>query len=189
KFFDTVLVGYNMKQDPSVKQAIARAKAAGLGVIAMKIQAAVRGGNQAAVSIDPEQAAAALKWVLQDTNVTNAIAGMKTLEHVKQMFPVMGRKMTSADKRIVQKYSAAIDKEFCRLCAKCEPTCPQGVRISVVNRALMYAQAYGEYALGKETFVEAAHARLCSTCEECTARCVNGLNIAGKMADAKRLFA
>jgi heterodisulfide reductase subunit C len=53
----------------------------------------------------------------------------------------------------------------------------------------MYAQAYGEYALGKETFVEAAHARLCSTCEECTARCVNGLNIAGKMADAKRLFA
>ncbi|MGD0663148.1 MAG: aldo/keto reductase, partial [Syntrophorhabdales bacterium] len=39
KFFDTVLVGYNMKQDPSVKQAIARAKAAGLGVIAMKIQA------------------------------------------------------------------------------------------------------------------------------------------------------
>ena len=189
KFFDTVLVGYNMKQDPSVKQAIARAKAAGLGVIAMKIQAAARGGNQAAVSIDPEQAAAALKWVLQDTNVTNAIAGMKTLEHVKQMFPVMGRKMTRTDERIVQRYSAAIDKEFCRLCAKCEPTCPQGVRISVVNRALMYAQAYGEYALGKETFVEAAHARLCSTCAECTARCVNGLNIAGKMADARRLFA
>jgi heterodisulfide reductase subunit C len=53
----------------------------------------------------------------------------------------------------------------------------------------MYAQAYGEYALGKETFVEAAHARLCSTCAECTARCVNGLNIAGKMADARRLFA
>jgi predicted aldo/keto reductase-like oxidoreductase len=97
--------------------------------------------------------------------------------------------MTSADERIVERYSTAIDKEFCRLCAKCEPTCPQEVRISVVNRALMYAQAYGEYALGKETFVEAAHARLCTTCAECTARCVNGLNIAGKMAEAGRLFA
>ncbi len=189
KFFDTVLVGYNMKSDPSVKAAIARAKAAGLGVIAMKIQAATRGGNQAAVSIDPEQAAAALKWVLQDANVTNAIAGMKTLEHVKQMFPVMASmKMTSSDRSIVERYAAAIDKEFCRLCAKCEPTCPKGVRISVVNRALMYAQAYGEYELGKETFGEAAHARLCSACPECTAQCVNGLSIARKMADAQRLF-
>jgi predicted aldo/keto reductase-like oxidoreductase len=190
KFFDTVLVGYNMKSDPSVKQSIARAKAAGLGVIAMKIQAAARGGNQAAISIPPEQAAAALKWVLQDTNVTNAIAGMRTLEHVRQMFPVMGAmKMTSADERIVRRYSAAIDKEFCRLCAKCEPTCPKGVRIGVVNRALMYAQAYGEHELGRETFREAAHARLCSACPECTARCVNGINIAAKMADARRLFA
>ena len=50
--------------------------------------------------------------MLQDTNVTNAIAGMKTLEHVKQMFPVMGMKMTSADERIVERYAAAIDTEL-----------------------------------------------------------------------------
>ena len=50
-----------------------------------------------------------MKWVLQDANVTTAIAGMKTLEHVKQMFPVMGMKMTSADARIVERYAAAID--------------------------------------------------------------------------------
>jgi hypothetical protein len=188
KFFDTVLVAYNVKSEPTVKEAIARAKAAGVGVVAMKIQAASRSRDEVP-SISPEQAAAALKWVLQDTNVTNAIAGMKTLEHVKQMFPVMGMKMTSADKRIVERYAAAIDRLYCRLCARCEPTCPKGVKISVVNRALMYAQAYGEYGLGKETFDEAAHARLCSTCAECIARCVNGLNIAGKMAEAGRLFA
>ena len=188
KFFDTVLVAYNMKSDASVKQAIARAKAAGLGIVAMKIQAASRGHDEVPV-ISPEQAAAALKWVLQDTNVTNVIAGMKTLEQVRQMFPVMGMKMTSADERRVERYAAAIDLQYCRLCAQCEPTCPKGVRISVVNRALMYAQAYGDQALGKETFDEAAHARLCSSCAECVARCVNGLNIAGKMADAARLFA
>ena len=188
KFFDTVLVQYNMKSDPALKQAIARAKAAGLGVIAMKIQAAAR-GRDVVPSISPEQAAAALKWVLQDANVTNAIAGMRTLEHVKQMFPVMGMKMTNADARILERYAAAIDKSYCRLCAKCEPTCPKGVKISVVNRALMYAQAYGEYALGKETFGEAAHAHLCSACSECTARCVNGLDIAGKMRQAGSLFA
>ena len=60
--------------------------------------------------ISPEQAAAALKWVLQDTNVTTVIAGMKTLEHVKQMMPVMGMKLTAADAHIVQSYSEAIDR-------------------------------------------------------------------------------
>lgn len=190
KFFDTALVAYNMKSDPDVKEAVARAKAAGVGVVAMKVQAAARGGNQAAISIDPGQAAAALKWVLQDANVTNAIAGMKTLEQVKQMFAVMGAmKMTSREARIVERYAEAVDREFCRLCAKCEPTCPKGVRISVVNRALMYAQAYGEHRLGKETFAEAARARLCASCADCVAQCVHGLNIAGKMRDAGRLFA
>ena len=188
KFFDTVLVGYNMKTDPSVKQAIARAKEAGLGIVAMKIQAAVRGVPEAP-SISPEQASAAFKWVLQDTNVSNVIAGMRTLEQIRNMFPVMGAKMTAADERRVERYSAAIDKEFCRLCAKCEPTCPNGVRISIVNRALMYAEAYREPALARETLREVPSARLCATCTDCVARCVNGISIAEKMRRARNLYA
>ena len=124
KFFDTVLVAYNMKSEPSVKQAIARAKGAGIGVVAMKIQAGSY-RREEAQPISPEQAAAALKWVLQDPNVTTVIAGMKTLEHIKRMMPVMGMKLTAADARIVQRYSRAIDGYYCRLCARCEPTCPQ----------------------------------------------------------------
>jgi predicted aldo/keto reductase-like oxidoreductase len=104
------------------------------------------------------------------------------------MMPVMGMKLTGADARIVQRYSQAIDTYYCRLCAKCEPTCPKGVQISVVNRALMYAKGYGEYSLAKATFFEAAGAALCSTCTGCVARCVNGLNIAGKMRQAGSLF-
>lgn len=188
KFFDTVLVAYNMKSEPTVQQAIAKAKGAGVGVVAMKIQAGSY-RREEAKPISPEQAAAALKWVLQDANVTTVIAGMKTLEHVKQMMPVMGLKLTSADARIVERYSRAIDTYDCRLCAKCEPTCPKGVGISVVNRALMYAQGYGEYGLAKATFSEAAGAGLCSTCTGCVARCVNGLDIAGKMRQAGSLFA
>ncbi len=187
KFFDTVLVAYNMKSEPSVKQAIALAKAAGVGVVAMKIQAGSY-RREEAQPIAPEQANAALKWVLQDTNVTNAIAGMKTLEQVKQMMPVMGMKLTAADARIVERYSRAIDAYYCRLCAKCEPTCPQGVRISVVNRALMYAQGYKEYSLAKATFDDGGGAGPCSTCAGCVAQCVNGLNIAAKMREAGTLF-
>jgi predicted aldo/keto reductase-like oxidoreductase len=186
KFFDTVLVAYNFKTETSVKEAIARAKAAGLGVIAMKVQTG-RYKTDAPGSAATHQAA--LKWVLDDTNVTTAIAGMKTLEHIRELMPVMGMKSTGADKRVLERYGKAIDPYYCRICGQCEKTCPNGVGISTVNRALMYAEGYKEYALAKATFDEASKASFCSTCSACVARCVNGLNIAEKMHRARSLFA
>jgi predicted aldo/keto reductase-like oxidoreductase len=186
KFFDTVLVAYNFKTEPSVKEAIARAKAAGLGVVAMKVQTG-RYRTDAPGSATTHQAA--LKWVLDDTNVTTAIAGMKTLEHIRELMPVMGMKLTGADERMLERYGKAIDPYYCRLCGQCENTCPNGVGISTVNRALMYAEGYKEYALAKANFDEVPKASLCSTCPECVARCVKGLNIAEKMHQARSLFA
>ncbi len=73
KFFDLVLVGYNFKSDPSVKEAIARAHKANLGVVAMKTQAPLTTKNQANGQPSVNETAdmgpvhqAALKWVLQD---------------------------------------------------------------------------------------------------------------------------
>jgi predicted aldo/keto reductase-like oxidoreductase len=186
KFFDTVLVQYNFKADPSVKQAIARAAKAGVGVIAMKTQA---GGykTEEMGQVSPHQAA--LKWVLRDSNVTTAIPGMKTLAHIEELLPVGGLKLARSDERILERYGQAIDPYYCRLCGECEVTCPKGVQISVVNRALMYAEGYGEQRLAKETFYEAQNRALCSSCTTCVARCVNGLSIAAKMKDARRTFA
>jgi uncharacterized protein len=186
KFFDTVLVGYNFKADPAVKQAIGRAAKAGIGVIAMKTQA---GGykTEETGGVSPHQAA--LKWVLQDPNVTTAIPGMKTLAHINELFAVMGMKLARSDERILERYGNAIDPYYCRFCGKCEATCPGGVGISVVNRALMYAEGYGEPRLAKEAYRDASNASACSSCRECVARCVNGLDIARKMRDAMRVFA
>ena len=186
KFFDTVLVAYNFKSDPAIKQAIARAAKANIGVIAMKTQA---GGykTDALGPISPHQAA--LKWVLQDSNVSTTIPGMKTISHLKELLPVMEMKLTRSDERILRRYSQAIDPYYCRLCGECEGTCPNNVGISVINRALMYAEGYGEYGLAKATFDEVPAASLCSTCPECVAQCVNGLNIAEKMHRAQRMFA
>ena len=136
-----------------------------------------------------EQAAANLKWVLQDMNVATAIPGMRTVEQVAQMVPVMGMKLTRADERVLRNYAQAIAPYYCRLCGHCEGSCPNGVSISTINRALMYAEGYKEYALAKATFDEVSKASLCSTCSECVARCLNGLNIAEKMDQARSLFA
>ena len=186
KFFDVVLVAYNFKMDPSVKTAIANAAKAGIGVVAMKTQA---GGYETDTmgQISPHQAA--LKWVLQDTNVACAIPGMKTLDHLRELVPVMGMKMTGKDERLLRRYSEAITPYYCTLCGECEKTCPKGVEISVVNRALMYADGYKEPALARETYREASSAALCAGCPECVAQCRNGLSIAEKMRRARTVFA
>ncbi len=186
KFFDVVLTGYNFKTDPSVKTAIANAAKAGIGVVAMKTQA---GGYQTDTmgQISPHQAA--LKWVLQDSNVAAAIPGMKTLDHLRELVPVMGMKMTAGDERLLRRYAEAISPYYCTLCGECRKTCPSGVEISVVNRALMYADGYKEPALARETFREASSAAMCAGCPECVAQCRNGLSIAAKMRRARTVFA
>ncbi len=189
KFFDTALVGYNFKSGPELKEAIARAAKAGIGIIAMKTQA---GGykTDALGPLSPHQAA--LKWALQDTNVTAAIPGMKDMSMLQEDLSVMGMKMTAADTRILDSYSRAVEGYYCHLCAECEPTCPQSVAISVVNRCLMYGEGYGNWDLARSTYREIspdATASHCMNCDECVAQCAHGLDISMKMNRARTVFA
>jgi uncharacterized protein len=189
KFFDTILVKYNFRSDDDLKKAVARAAQSGIGVIAMKTQA---GGytTDALGPISPHQAA--LKWALQDKSITAAIPGMRDMGHLREDIAVMGMRMTIADSLILRYYGAAVASQYCHMCGKCEETCPRGVQISVVNRSLMYAEAYRSAELARDTYGEippAASASACTGCGPCVARCVNGLDIAAKMARAKEMLA
>ena len=188
-FFDTALVAYNFKSDKSTVEAIARASQAKIGIVAMKTQA---GGYATAElgSISPHQAA--LKWALQNTNITAAIPGMKDMAELREDIAVMGTSFTYADERILRRYGAAIEPRYCHLCGKCEASCPEGVEISTINRSLMYAEGYNSPELARATYREippAASASACSECPGCAARCVNGLAIAAKMQQARKLLA
>jgi hypothetical protein len=189
KFFDVALVGYNFKSDSDVKQAIARAAKSGIGIVAMKTQA---GGykTDALGPISPHQAA--LKWVLQDTNVACTIPGMQDMSMFQEDIAVMNMKMTQADVRILDRYSEAINPYYCRLCAACEAGCPNHVAISTINRSLMYLEGYGAHELARVTYRGIPldkTASQCVNCNGCVARCENGLNIAEKMRQARTLLA
>lgn len=189
KFFDTVLVGYNFTSAPELKAAIKRAAAAGVGVIAMKTQA---GGYQTGAlgGLSPHQAA--LKWALDDPNVTAAIPGMKDMNMLREDMSVMGMKLTRKDEEILKRYGQAIRPYYCHMCGECEGTCPNHVAISTINRSLMYAEGYGNMELARSTYYElpsVARASACTGCSVCTAQCVNGLDIASKMRTALRMYA
>jgi uncharacterized protein len=189
KFFDTVLVAHNFKSPPELTQAIARAAKANIGVVAMKTQA---GGykTDALGGISPHQAA--LKWALQDTNVANAIPGMRDMAELREDISVMGMKLTRGDERILEKYARAIEDRYCQLCGDCEGTCPERVSISVINRSLMYAEAYGAPDLAASTYREipsGKNLKACLDCAGCVARCSKGLEVGQKIARARQIFA
>lgn len=189
RFFDMALVKYNFRSGEDAKKAIARAAGAGIGIVAMKTQA---GGYETDTlgPISPHQAA--LKWALSDRNVTAAIPGMRDLAELREDIAVMGMRLTLADSLILRCYGAATASRYCHLCGFCEESCPRGVAISVVNRSLMYAEAYRSEELARATYDGIpAHssASACLDCGRCVARCVNGLDIAAKMARARRLLA
>jgi predicted aldo/keto reductase-like oxidoreductase len=185
RFFDTCLVKYNFKSDKEVAVAIERAASAGIGIIAMKTQA---GGYDTAAlgKISPHQAA--LKWALQNPKVTAAIPGMKDMTQLREDIAVMGMSFNYADVRRLDRYAEAIAPFYCNFCGSCETGCPRGVEISTVNRALMYAEGgYRDISLARATYAELPQqisATSCVDCEGCTARCINGLDIAAKMERA-----
>ena len=188
RFFDTALVAYNFKSDKEVTEAIARVAKADIGILAMKTQA---GGyaTEAMGPISPHQAA--LKWALQNSNITAAIPGMKDLAQLKEDISVMGMPFRSADERILRRYSAAVQPYYCHLCGKCEETCPVGVEIGTINRSLMYSEGYNSHELALSTYREiplSASATACLDCSGCVARCVHGLDISSKMEKARKLL-
>ena len=190
KFYDCVLTPYNYESRPGVKEAIARAAKAGIGVIAMKTQ---EGGYKTKELGDISPHQAALKWVLQDTNVTTTIPAMVNLQQVEEDTEVMRMMtLTRVDEQILRRYSAAIAPFYCVGCGQCKGTCPKGVDIPTVNRCLMYAEGYGDLGLARTTYAalrSGLTAAVCTDCAECTAKCSRGLHIADKMRQARTLFA
>ena len=81
KLYDVVLTAYNFKHvhRDEIKKAIAEAAAAGLGVVAMKTMA---GGWMDVARTIPVNTKAALKCVLQDTNVHTTIRGIITFDQI-----------------------------------------------------------------------------------------------------------
>jgi len=165
-FFDTALVAYNFQSSADIREAVARAARANIGIIAMKTQA----GGYPTESLGPISShQATLKWALQSPHITAAIPGMRDMSHLMEDVAVMGMKF-----------------------GQCEKTCPNHVAVSVINRSLMYADGYQSLDLARSTYGEipaAQSASACADCKTCTAKCVNGLNVPLKMARARYLFA
>ena len=196
--FDVVLTSYNFTMDPGMEQAIATVSKAGMGVVAMKVMAGgIRSVRPGARMYDkltrPGALLAALKWVVNKPNVATTIPSMTDNDQLEENLKAMGRPFSAGDQKLLTAHLEMIRPVYCRLCGQCEGTCRKGLPVADVLRCLTYADGYGQFALGRERFLEltaAGHAAVrCGDCDGCTVKCPHGVHVSERVARAQELFA
>jgi uncharacterized protein len=185
---DVALVSYNFTHSKELKEAVASATKAGIGVVAMKTQA---GGYKAKDmgGLTPHQAA--LKYVLMDQNVATAIPGVTTIQQIEECAAVMGKALSSEDVDALRQYQSHLQGRICTMCDGCIGQCPHGVAHGDFLRAFMYHDGYKNDALAKEVLsTEDAlqKIKLCSECSSCAVSCRRGLDIHAQIKTVHRMF-
>ncbi len=209
--FDVMLVAYNFGQDPSflqhftrtfdfiaINQALPRvirqAKAAGMGVIAMKTLRGARLNNLEPYKKDGATfAQAAFRWVLSNAAVDALIVTIRSQSQVDEFVTVSGQtKVTQNDVEILQRYVALNDATYCRpVCDACASSCPTQVQIADVLRHKMYFENYGAERMAMERYATLTHnAAACLTCahQSCMQACPYGLSIPELTRQAHQLL-
>jgi len=81
---------------------------------------------------------------------------------------------------------------YCNMCGQCAGTCRLGLPVEDMLRCLTYAEGYGQFALGRERFLETTAGRAaaaCADCPGCTVACPHGVKVAERLIRAQELFA
>jgi predicted aldo/keto reductase-like oxidoreductase len=194
--FNVVLPAYNFSMDAAMDQAIDTAAKAGMGVVAMKVMAggfrSVKPGSPLAQKFaQPGALLAALKWVVNKPGVATTIPSITDMDQLDENLKAMDQPYSPADAKILAAHLEHIRPLYCRMCGQCGGACRQGLPVSDVLRCLTYAEGYGQFALGRERYLElaSAHSARCADCASCTVNCPHGVHVARRMARAQELFA
>ena len=199
--FDVIMLSYNYTMDPAIEPLLVAARRANVGLVAIK---ALAGGVRPTVQsykVDPDKLQrltregaplAALKWVMKNPNIDTVIPSIVDNEQLEENISAMGAPFSAADGKLLARRLEEIRPLYCRMCGHCEGQCSQGLPVADVLRFLMYAEGYGQFALGREHF-KALPAALtevrCASCRTCTVECPNGVQVAARLHKAQQLFA
>ncbi len=189
KVYDVVLTAYNFRQDhrDDVRKAVGEAVQAGLGIVAMKTQAGAYWDKE---KQQPINMRAALKWVLNDPNVTTAIPGFTTFDQLNEDLTVMTDLEMTEQERKDLRLGEQIAGLYCQQCGRCEPGCSQGLPIPSLMRSYMYAYGYRNLQAAHELVTSLdLPENPCGSCAACAARCAKGFDLSDRVKDIIRLKA
>jgi uncharacterized protein len=208
--YDMVQIGYNVFDiqetekdvrtygdylgESGVRRLIDLAAAKDVGVTAMKVLK-VGGRRQDLTGTTAGGATlfqAMLKWALADDRVAAVVTEILNESQMEEDLAVVGRPLTSADRRILHDHVAANARDYCHFCGLCQAACPAGVRAAEISKCLVYAESYGKAERARSEFRGISGtigARACRDCGACERACPYGLPVRDRTRRASRLFA
>lgn len=194
---DVVLTSYNFTMGPGIAQAIDQANAAGMGVVAMKVMAGgfrrVQPGNPLYDKLKTEGTMlAALKWVLRNPKIHTTIPSITDVDQLEEDRKAMIETLSPGDEKLLARQLDHIRPLYCRMCGACEGVCAKGLPVADLVRYVSYAEGYGQFALGRESFLSLDPERQavrCADCTSCTVHCPNGVRVAERVSRAQEYFA
>jgi predicted aldo/keto reductase-like oxidoreductase len=187
--YDVIMVSYNYKvqNKDNLNKAIEYATKAGLGVIAMKTTA---GAFRDKTRTQPLNTDAALKWVLQNKNISTIVSGMSTVEEMQKNLAMINN-LNISDQELKDLNLAGLDSEpglYCQQCKKCLPQCPYDLDIPTIMRSYMYAYGYRDLDHAQYTLNQANLAtNSCDKCDVCSVNCATGFDVKNRIQDIARL--
>ena len=155
KVFDVMQMTYSYPIGGRLRNdAVDKLRAAGIGVIAMKVVVAVSGLNIADFSSKPKSTGqgplAGIKWVLTNPGIGTTVPHMKTIPELEMNFRAMSEPYTPADEQLLYTLNEQIRPNYCRMCYECEGKCPKGMPVADVLRFLAYHDFCGNLSPGND---------------------------------------
>src|SRR5262245_24908601 len=209
---DVILVAYNFGQDPAFLQQFTRtfdfiarqpdlprvlqkARAKGVGVVAMKTLMGARLNDMRPFEKDGATfAQAAFRWVLSNKNADALIVSMTSGPLIDEYLGASGWRATAdGDLPLLRRYARVNGASYCRhACQDCSRACPYGVQVGDVLRARMYAVDYGDLRLARSEYAMlSGGAAACLSCsaQPCLGACSHGLPIERLLPMTHRMLA
>jgi uncharacterized protein len=188
KVYDLAMIGYNYKtaNKDSFNAAISHASKAGLGIVAMKTTAgASRDKSGPLLNTD-----AALKWVLQNPDISSIVSGMSSFEELKKNLAMI-QNLKMSDQELKDLNLASVSSEpglYCQQCKECIPQCPHNLDIPSIMRSYMYAYGYKNTSLAWHSLTDVkVTSGSCDKCDVCRVNCSVGFDVRNKIRDISRL--
>ncbi|UCC68307.1 MAG: aldo/keto reductase [Armatimonadota bacterium] len=187
--YDAVLPSYNAMIGERVGRAVREAHEAGLGTIIMKaLQPAHEGkAKRALAKFKGNAHQQAIRWVLDDPNVSTVIVDMPTFDELEEDVAAVTGAASRAEMEEFERGVAQIAGGACHLCGSCTGQCPRNVRVADIMRYSLYHDGYGDRARAVELYrALPAHgsAAPCRDCSECQVVCPWGVPIRSRLERA-----
>lgn len=188
-WYDAIFIAYNFMAPADVRAVVAEAKKAGIGIVTMKsvFPASDPKAGEFFGTISTSPQVAAIKWVLNDPNVSTCNAGMTTFEQIDEDLKAVGKPLRKAEAEALQDFASAVDSTQCRLCGVCSAKCPQGVAVADIMRCTIYHDYHKDLSLAVRTYNSLPKEKqliTCTRCGTCNAVCPYGLAVTQHLEQA-----